>query len=102
MEDFINRIIEIDKQARKMTVDTDALKAKADEEIAKINEAVKAKYDQKTEKAVSEYREQSEKQSEQKLADKKAYYEKISEDFGKVYEQNKDRWVDELVKRSIG
>lgn len=101
MNDFINRIIEIDKQARMVAVDADTLKAQADAVIAKANAEYQQEIDEKTEKQVEDYRISAEKSSEQKLRAKQDYYAKTAESFGEIAKRDSDKWVDELVSRAL-
>lgn len=101
MNDFISRIIEIDKQARKIAVDTDTLKAQADKEIAKANQQYKKEIDVKTDKQVEKYKLSEQKASDDRLSAKQDYYAKTADDFGKIAQRDSDKWVDELVKRAL-
>lgn len=101
MEDFINRIIEIDKQAKSIVVDEETLKAEADKEIAEKTAIIKAEIDKKIEDEVEKFSVETKKASEDKLGEKKKYYDKISEEFGDIYEKQSEQWVDELVKRTL-
>ena len=75
MEDFISRIIEIDRQAREIAVDTDLLKKQADEDIAKKNALVKMKYDDITAAAVEKFKTEEQQRSQKKLEEKRELYE---------------------------
>ena len=101
MNDFISRIIEIDKQARKIAVDADTLKAKADAEIAKANAEYKKKIDEKTDKQVEDYRAAQQNASDNRLKSKQEYYAKTAEGFGDIANRESDKWVDELVRRAL-
>lgn len=101
MNDFISRIIEIDKQAREIAVDADTLKAQADAVIAKENAEYKREIDEKTEKQVEDYKLSEQKRSEQKLLAKQDFYAKTAEGFGEIAKRESEKWVDELVSRSL-
>ena len=101
MEDFISRIIEIDRQAREIAVDTDLLKKQADEDIAKKNALVKKKYDDITAAAVEKFKTEEQQRSQKKLEEKRELYENQAEQFDSVFKQNKQPWADELCKRAL-
>lgn len=101
MEDFISRIIEIDKQARQIAVDADSLKAQADKEIAEKNAQVKKETDAKTAAAVEKFKADEQQRSDKKLAEKKALYEQQAQQFDAVFKQNKENWAEELCKRAL-
>lgn len=101
MEEFISRIIEIDRQARQLTVDPDALKAQADREIAQQNSRLKEQIDKQTESEIEQYRKDCTAAAEKTLRDKKEYYESMSAHFDDVYRQNGKAWEDELVRRTL-
>lgn len=101
MNDFISRIIEIDKQAREIAVDTDTLKAQADKEIAEACEQYKKEINEKTDKKVEEYKLSEQNASEKRLNAKQSYYAETAEGFGEIAKRESDKWVDELVKRAL-
>ena len=101
MEDFIKRIIEIDKKAQKLSVDKQAMQNKADEEIKIECQKIKNKIAEKTEKTIEEYSLNLEKETNKKLNKKRAYYNNISDNFDLSYNTNKTRWIYELVNRSL-
>lgn len=101
MEDFIKRIIEIDKKAQKLSVDKQAMQNKADEEIKIECQKIKNKIAEKTEKTIEEYSLNLEKETNKKLNKKRAYYNNISDNFDLSYNANKTRWIYELVNRSL-
>ncbi len=101
MEDFIKRIIEIDKKAQELSVDKKYMQNKAEEEIQIECKKIKNKIDEKTEKAIEEYSLNLEKETNKKLNKKRTYYDSISNNFDLLYKANKTRWIYELVNRSL-
>lgn len=101
MEEFIKKIIEIDKQARESVQDYDTLRKNADEEIAKINEKAKEDAWAENEKKIEKYRLVTEQETAKRLDNKRRFYENTAEKFGKIYDEKKDEWANTLARRAI-
>ena len=101
MENIINRILELDKQTRKMALDSNELKVNADKEIKEktkeITQNYKIKAEQKIEKIIAEETEFLEKKLKQKEQDIKKSLNKLDEKFVK----HKDEWVTELTHNTL-
>ena len=102
LQDMIKRIVEADKQAKELE---EANKKAAEKEKQKIDEEVKAIYRQYMEQAKAEIAKNDaylEKRFSRKLTDVAAKQESLLIKLKSDYEQNRDRWVDEIVNRVIG
>ena len=102
LQDMIKRIVEADKQAKELE---EANKKAAEKEKQKIDEEVKAIYRQYMEQAKAEIAKNDtylEKRFSRKLTDISAKQESALIKLRSDYEQNRDRWVDEIVSRVVG
>ena len=101
MEDLIKKIIEVDKQARKKTEESQ--KQLADSKIA--IEQRKIELEQHYNESVDEIIELTTQQENEKVLARKA---EIAQNFAAAdkklandFEANKERWVEELVQRAL-
>lgn len=101
VENFIKRILDIDKQAQSITVDKNALRLDADKEIDAQVEAMTREYADAADKAVEEYEKQETAVVERKLKQREEDYNRLIIAFDKNYSENKDKWIAELTKRAI-
>ena len=102
MQDMIKRIVEADKQAKELE---EANKKAAEKEKQKIDEEAEAIYRQYMEQAKAEIAKNDtylEKRFSRKLTDISAKQESALIKLRSDYEQNRDRWVDEIVSRVVG
>ena len=101
MQDMIKRIIEADNQAKALE---EANKKAAEEEKRHIEEEAKAIHEKYMNDARDEIKRNEaylEKRTERSLAEVKAKQESLLIKLKQDYEQNRDKWVDEIVKRVI-
>ena len=101
MEEFIKRILEIDQQAKAMTVDMDELKRQADHELKETLDAIQKEINQDTQRQIEAFKQKELKQSAEKLKKKTEEYQNILQSFDEQYQKNKDFWVDKLVKNAV-
>ena len=102
MQDMIQRIVDADNEARALE---EANRKEADEQKKKISEDAKKIYDKYMNEAMSvieknnAYEEQKAEQQWKEIESRqKSALIKLKAD----YQNNRDRWVDEIVKRVIG
>ena len=101
MQDMIKRIIEADNQAKALE---EANKKAAEEEKQHIEEEAKAIYQKYMDDAQEEINRNSaylEKRTERSLNEAAAKQESALIKLKSDYEQNRDKWVDEIVARVI-
>ena len=102
MQDIIQKIIEIDRKAQKMTEEALALKSEAEASIESDKKALRDKYIVKARRRI-EMNTQTEAQflaESLKVIDEK--YGEISKELEETYEREHDKWVDELFNKVIG
>lgn len=102
MQDMIKRIVEADNQAK--ALEEENLKA-TEEEKQRIEEQAEEIYRKYMEQAQAEIEKNDEylrKKYARKLKDAEAKQASILIKLKSDYEQNRDRWVDEIVDRVVG
>lgn len=99
MQDMIRRIVEADSKAKELE---EANRKAAEKEREKIDEEVKAihqKYMDDAQEEIEKTNAYLEKRTAKKLEDAKAKQESTLIKLKSDYEQNRDRWVDEIFER---
>lgn len=101
LQDMIKRIVEADNEAKALD---EANKKAVEEKKRKIEEEAKAIYQKYMDKAQDEITKNDaylDKRTERKLRDISARQESLLIKLKADYEQNRDRWVDEIVSRVV-
>lgn len=101
MEEFIKRIIEINKEAEKMTSNIGEMRKTADREIAAELQNMNSKAKQEADAEVEKYRNDFSEEMRKKFESKNAEYDSFLEAFDSIYAQHRDEWIDTLVKRAV-
>jgi len=102
MQDMIRKIVEADSEAKALE---EANYSRAEEERRKIEqeaEAIYQKYMSQAQEEIAKNEAYLDKRMERKLNDLAARQESTLIKLKADYEQNRDRWVDEIVSRVIG
>lgn len=102
MQDMIKRIVEADHEARALEEDNQIA---AEKEKARIEEQVQAIHQKYMDQADEEIRKNEaylEKFYERKLSEENAKQKSAMIKLRADFEENRDRWVDEIVSRVIG
>ena len=101
MEEFIKRIIEINKEAEKMTSNIGEMRKTADQEIAEELKRMSVEAKEQADAEVEKYRHDLSSEMRKKLESKNAEYDSCLEAFDSIYKQHHNEWVDTLVKRAV-
>lgn len=102
MDDIINKILEMDETARKLDDEAQAEKIASREEVLKKRQQVYDEYLSSAAEHIETFKIAAQKSSDEKLKETERHYEKISKSLDKKYENNKEKWVAEIVKGVIG
>lgn len=101
MQDLLKRIIKMDEQARKIEQQAKDEKIKSEAEVEQLKEQIYNDYivraKDRVEKNIAVDRENAEK----RYAQAKQHQQDMKQEMNRLYEQNKDSWVDEIVKRAL-
>lgn len=102
MQDMIKRIIEADHEARALEEDNQIAAEKEKARIEEQARAIHQKYMAEAEEEIAKNEAYLEKLYEKKLSEETAKQESAMKKLRSDFEQNRDRWVDEIVSRVIG
>ena len=101
MQDLLKRIIEMDEQARKIEQQAKDEEIKSEAEVEQLKEQIYNDYivraKDRVEKNIAVDRENADK----RYAQAKQHQQDMKQEMNRLYEQNKDSWVDEIVKRAL-
>lgn len=101
MQDLLKRIIEMDEQARKIEQQAKDEKLRSETEVEQLKEQIYNDYivraKDRIEKNIAVDRENADK----KYARAQQQNEEIKQEMNRLYTEKKDRWVDQIVKRSL-
>lgn len=101
MQDMIRRIVEADNEAKALE---EANRKAAEQEKKKIEtraDAIYKDYMDEAQKEIEKNEAYLEKRMERKLAEINAKHESALIKLRSDYEQNRDRWVDEIFNRVV-
>ncbi len=101
MQDLLKKIIEMDEQARKIEQQAKSEKEKSEAEVEQLREKIYTDYIERAKERVEKNIAIDKAHAEEKLT---AYAEdtaKAKADMGALYEDNKDKWVSEIVGRVL-
>lgn len=101
VEAFIKRILEIDKQAKTMTLDKDELIRKTDLEVDEIVAKISEESKNETKKIIELFNKSEIKNGDKKLAKKEEEYNEILAKFDESFKANRENWANEIVNRII-
>lgn len=101
MEDVIKNIIALDEDARRRVEKAKNRRVLASRDIDEQKQAIKDEYDAKIKKAIESERARREMDERKVLEAFDSENEEISVRLDKQCGENRERWVEELVKRVI-
>lgn len=102
MKDMIKEIVDIDREAQKITDEAQQEKLNSAEEIAQKREEIRTAYLDRARKRIAKNEPAERAAAEEEWAKTKAHYDAVRDKMEKDYQQNGDRWVKELVGRVLG
>ena len=102
MQDIIQKIIEIDRRAQKMTDEAVELRKEAEASIESDKKALREKYIDRARRRIAITNETEEKYLAGMLEDINKKYDDTSNALDAKYDQNRDQWVNELYNKVIG
>lgn len=98
MQDIIQKMIDIDRQAQKLTDDALALRRETEVEIKNDQKALREKYIADARQQIQKNSETEEQNLNRYLEEIEKKYAAISKNLDEIYEQNHDKWVEEMFK----
>ena len=102
MENIINRILEMDEQARSLTRKANQKKVKNELSLEKRKHLLKDNYIEKARKKLSDLEQKERETGESEWAEKQALINERADTLDKLYVQNREKWISGIFERSLG
>ena len=101
MEEMIAKIVEMDKKAREMNEKAQKTKLNYENEVLLTKEKIKTDYLERANKRISINQQTAQKRADEKLAGITEKNQAVVERLEKAYNENAEKWADEIVARVI-
>ncbi len=101
MEEMIARIVEMDKKAREMNETALKTKLSYENEVLLTKEKIKHDYLERANKRIVINQQTAQKRADEKLAAITEKNQAVVERLEKAYNENAEKWADEIVARVI-
>ncbi len=102
MRDMIERIMEMDKAAQEVTQKVQKEKLSLEQEIKNLKKKIRSEYLERARKRIENNRIEEQKAADDKIETIKNSEKNISQRIEKSYLDNKDMWINDIVKRVLG
>ncbi|MBQ7966038.1 MAG: hypothetical protein IJ331_08155 [Ruminococcus sp.] len=99
MQDMLKRIIEMDEQARLVKEQAKKEKAATEQEIIETKKKIYDEYIERAKDRVRKNLEVDKANAEKEWEVKKAQHQVLSDNLDKMYSENHDLWVEQIVTR---
>ena len=99
MQDMLKRIIEMDEQARLVKEQAKKEKAATEQEIIETKKKIYDEYIERAKDRVRKNLEVDKANAEKEWKIKKAQHQVLSDNLDKMYSENHDLWVEQIVTR---
>ena len=97
MDDVINKILQMDEEARKLDEEAQAERIASREEVMKKRKEVYDDYLKSAKEHIESYKAAEKKTSEAGWKKTEKYYDNVSRTLEKKFRDNKEKWVSEIV-----
>jgi hypothetical protein len=101
MEDMINRIIELDKEAKESLTKANQMKIDSEQKISDIKKQKRNEYIEKARANIKNLEKEEKVKAIVKLKVIENSYKKKYDRIEKIYDANKDKWINTIVDRVI-
>ena len=101
MQDLLKKIIEMDEQARKIEQQAKSEKLKSEEEVEALRRKIYDDYIERARDRVEKNIAVDEQHAKERIDDCIKETEEKKRAMRRRYADNKDAWVDEIVKRAL-
>lgn len=102
MQDIIQKIIEIDHMAQKLTDETIEMRKEAEASIENDKKKLREEYIEKARKRIGQNKEIEETFLQQSLRDIDARYVQIEDRLRKTYDEKHTQWAEAIYNRVLG
>lgn len=99
MQDMLKKIIEMDEQARLVKEQAKKEKAATEQEIIETKKKIYDEYIERAKDRVRKNLEVDKANAEKEWEIKKAQHQVLSDNLDKMYSENHDLWVEQIVTR---
>lgn len=101
MQDLLKKIIEMDEQARKIEQQAKDEKIKSEEEVEQLKEQIYNDYIVRAKDRIEKNIAVDRVNADKRIAAAQERTNQMKEDMNRLYRENKDAWVNEIVQRSL-
>ena len=101
MQDLLKKIVEMDAQARKIEQKAKSEKLKSEEEVEQLKEQIYNDYIERAKERIEKNIAVDQQHADEQLRLKREQTDKAKAEMQKLYDENKERWVDEIVSRAL-
>ena len=101
MQDLLKKIIEMDEQARKIEQQAKDEKIKSEEEVEQLKEQIYNDYIVRAKDRIEKNIAVDRANADKRIAAAQERTEQMKADMNRLYQENKDAWVNEIVQRSL-
>lgn len=101
MKDMIEKIVSTDKKSREAMAKTRQLKIESEQKISDMCERKRNEYVERARANIKNMEKQEKVRAEIKFKKIEGQYQNLSQKIDKIYSDNCDVWIDEIVKRVI-
>ena len=101
MQDMIQRILEIDKQARDMTAQAEERRRNAKQEIEAQVQKIRQHYQQQAQIELEKIREREEQLAQETMERQESENKRHLQMLDEQFKEHGDEWIDQIVTRTI-
>ena len=101
MQDLLKKIIEMDEQARKIEQEAKLEKIKSEEEVEQLRVKMYNEYIEKAKDRVEKNIAVEQAHAKERLEAYEAQIESAKSEMRRIYDEKKEKWVGEIVKRAL-
>ncbi len=101
MKDLLTKIIETDEQARKIEAQAKAEKLQSEQEVEALREQIYNDYIKRAKERIEKNTAVDKAQAEERISQYAEATEEKKQAMRRLYEENKDAWVDTIVSRAL-
>ncbi|QEY34253.1 hypothetical protein FL966_03845 [Caproiciproducens galactitolivorans] len=102
MEDLIKQIVDMDRKAREITDAAQMEKVNSEKEVAAKREQIRNEYLERARRRIALNEPKEREAAEKEWKEKEKKNEFIFQKLDKLYTENGDKWVKEIVERVLG
>ena len=101
MQDLLKKIIEMDEQARKIEQQAKSEKIKSEQEVEELREQIYNDYIERARERVEKNIAVDRQHADERIAAAAADTNAKKQEMRRMYDEKKEAWVDEIVRRAL-